>query len=230
MPAVARVGLAGYLESMSPAKALGAALLALAVGCDPFPLEDWDWNWPECDSDDECAPGAICRGVVCVEGASCSGDAQCPAGEECRLRTDDYSSVQVTRPSCETWICDCDNECPQGTVCDQEAAWSDERECVQTEDLCLTESDCPEGVPCVPRTIHACTSPWAMRNICVPLPCACDDECPAGLICDGWGCHGDTIVCHLGELCPKHTECTVRFEAPCKGTPHVRYTCEPTSP
>jgi len=104
-----------------------------------------------------------------VEPNSCEDDSDCLAGKcnpfshtcvEC-LKDDDCGDME----KCEKWecvpiiACAADGDCPEGLLCDVDAAV-----CVE----CLSDDDCPDGGECV-------------DNACV-LPCG--DGCPDGFVCD----------------------------------------------
>ncbi len=119
-----------------------------------------------CDSDLECAAGCYCTDEVagdgvwgtCVESGYCTTDRDCGSGMECDAGT----CKPVDRG------CTADDQCPDGTVCDETY-----RVCVE-DPSCQANTDCRPGNVCDPAT-----------GTCVPTTgCTSDAECPDGSYCD----------------------------------------------
>jgi hypothetical protein len=82
----------------------------------------------------------------------------------------------------------------------------------------------------VMRASPTCSDPSRQLRVCTLIPCSCDDECPDGCVCNGSSCLRYEPSCETTDDCPDGETCTIREHAVCKGTPHVRYTCEPPAP
>ncbi|MCG3174100.1 MAG: hypothetical protein GMKNLPBB_02324 [Myxococcota bacterium] len=61
---------------------------------------------PECEIDDDCQPGFVCKEAQCVK--LCSADSDCKAGEICNVVTGE----------CAPPLCSTDNECGAGKCCE----------------------------------------------------------------------------------------------------------------
>ncbi|MCZ7677255.1 MAG: hypothetical protein M5U28_00090 [Sandaracinaceae bacterium] len=117
----------------------------------------------QCDDSRDCAAGLRCLrdGPVGVcqlpDESRCSLDSECMQGLVCRLGT------------CTT-ECREDRDCAPGAVCELDATGS--RACVEpTAELCVYNSDCPEGLVC-----HA-------DQVC-RIECAGDVDCDPLRYCD----------------------------------------------
>ena len=150
----------------------------------------------ECDCDDQCPEGTLCRfgffGEYCGEGILCATDQSCPPAAECRLRDDcpvlvgtcasSRPSSLATRKTCERRRCNCDADCPEGYVCGSSPAAFGEV-CVVGA-LCASDTDCAVSRQCVTEPRPACSAP---RTGCRSRPCGSDSDCPVGTICNPMG-------------------------------------------
>jgi hypothetical protein len=207
--------------------------------CKPVPLDGL-----RCEADDECGPGAICNDQwlphgICdsgaIEGAVCGGatDTECQLGLFCDAELFEADAEGICRALGQPagGPCVWDDNCSDGLFCFvEDIATSTLGECTErlgAAEPCGSRAECEEGLRC------------GAEGVCAPLAdvseaCVRDDDCLAGLVCDGVtckearypgeGCGEPTVVCvesicdgascvgryDLGQSCVSDDECRSR--------------------
>jgi Cys-rich repeat protein len=162
-------------------------------GCAPQP----------CGTDAACAAGSVCVDGVCVV----------IGPEVCGNGLDDDLDGLVDEGCPAPLPCASHADCPSGALCMNGV-------CVLA---CTSDADCPAGMLCDAATA-TCRPGGAVAEVCGngldddgdgrvdegcgdPLPCAADDDCPAGAVCVAGVCRGEPqpcgydMACAPGEVC-----------------------------
>ncbi|MBW2261434.1 MAG: hypothetical protein JRG91_05610 [Deltaproteobacteria bacterium] len=143
------------------------------------------------------------------EWAECMTDCSCAAGLSCI----GYFGLAGPMWNCVR-ICSDFMDCNPGETCLPPILDGAPYVCSREGDLCEDDVDCPAGFTCTHTSLASFCED--ARTEPTGLPCACDDQCPAGHICidpgDGPVCE---IPCLSDTWCPETTpmppECTDRF-------------------
>jgi len=182
----------------------------------------------ECVDATDCDDNVVCTDDVCdatahtcsntVDPDCCTVAADCDDGEACTADAceADNTCSNTVDPDC----CEVAADCDDSNECTDEACTAGA--CVITNNdanLCddgvdCTDSACVAGV-CTGTDIAGCCTSNAdcldsescdtLNNVCVPnaLPCAIDDDCDNGNICDGLEtCNDTTLLCEAGTALP----------------------------
>lgn|GEM_PF-632827 len=162
----------------------------------------------ECDCGRACLGASTCTDLGCT--ATCSVEADCPAGSTCRdgLCLGFVSSGVREVASAIDCSCVLNSDCADGLICR-------ESECVagcRTTDDCSGADVCVDGM-CVPTVTPDCsaTAPCTGGLECVEGECRApsdtcqfNSECGAGRVCINQEC---TTECDVSRPCPTGASC-----------------------
>ncbi len=176
---------------------LTATFLFLVTGC-----FDLDFDFSGCGSDEACPAGQICSATllsnVCKDAQICSGDSDCEAWRECRVRGSGFLSggISRTRTTCEARLCESDKQCPERYVCEETCA---------ARETCESDAQCDDDHVC--RLRFDIDNADDARRTCEQPLCHADNECPTNWLC--LGSSSDARVCEPGG-CASHDDCRRR--------------------
>jgi hypothetical protein len=155
--------------------------VAIPMPC-PFEILCAPDTWPTDTDNDGCQDSC--------ETISCFDDSMCPGGGHCTA--DDLSQCCPPNALCDLSMPPCDGtctwepveppphpcaavDCAPGYMC--VADDDDQTSCVPTDDECMSDADCPQGVCNYGVTCAGLGCPPPPANQCLSLPC--DDGTPA---------------------------------------------------
>ena len=124
----------------------------------------------------------------------CSGDSQCPSGTIC------------INDACVIQACGSAADCPDGNQSCVDGV------CTAVQCGCALCDPCPEGQSCMKGTCVSQADDCPVPPCDTPeLPCAGDEECAEGLVCDNGVCQDPTSpdvcdpACEVGFTCNEET-------------------------
>jgi hypothetical protein len=198
----------------------------------------------DCQRDEECAQGEVCRDGRCGVPAGCDATGYCAVGY-CDLATGLCVACLSDLHCPEGYVCqagECQlgetpcaghGDCPPGLVCDTGSGLCVEclsaGDCGQDEyceDNLCSPILCPAGArQCVGSVVMGCRtdgSGWAVLEECAEgVPCVngacattCEPKC-AGKQCGDDGCQGSCGSCPEGQECSNSGQCLGGFLTPC---------------
>jgi len=159
----------------------------------------------DCDSDDTCGDGAMCRFGSCV-GLRSECDITCKSWEDCISYYDDLYE-------CYGKLCDSDDSCGDGAMCVHGTCAN-----VRYGEVCDSDDTCGDVAKCFYGTCAGlgCESDITCNSWEHCLTYNGDvDECYAK-VCDSDDTCGDGAICHVGSCVGLGSECDIT----CKSWEH----------
>jgi len=179
-----------------------------------------------CATDEDCVAGEVCElSTGCQEPASCVAgchdDADCATDEQCsQPNCFTCPCPGNCEPKPTTTVCETDNDCAAGKVCELSTGCQDPATCVAG---CHEDADCSADELCAQPACFTCPCPGSCETKPTPVGCTSDTDCADGTVCElPTGCQGTATCvpgCHDNAACPNGERCLqpACFTCPCPG-------------